>query len=305
MASRYIDIAVNLTDPQWSGSYHGKQRHPSDIEQVLSRAKRAGVQRILITGTSLEESKIALELAKKFSLHCTAGCHPTQTNELDQFEAGPSGYIDGLRALIETDQAEGGSKRIVSVGEIGLDYDRLHFCSKETQQKHLPALLGLGKQFRLPMFLHSRTSEAHHDFVKILREAGWGTKGESWAGGVVHSFTGTKEEVEELVDMGLYIGINGCSLKTEQNLEVVKHIPIDRLLLETDSPWCSITSTHASYALFPEGLPQISDHGIKGRMEPAEVVVIAHLVAKLKGMDVEELSRIVWDNTMRLFPGMQ
>lgn len=100
------------------------------------------------------------------------------------------------------------------------------------------------------MFMHSRTSESHVDLVAALRAAGWGDRGEGWKGGVVHSFTGTKAEVQELVSghvmlhntsadppiqvgMGLHVGVNGCSLKTEENLEVVKTIPLDRLLLET------------------------------------------------------------------------
>jgi TatD DNase family protein len=110
--------------------------------------------------------------------------------------------------------------------------------------KHFPPLLALSQKFRLPLFLHSRTSEAHVDFVKVLKDAGWDS---SWPGGVVHSFTGTIAEAKELVreppevkgvanqqvDMGLYIGINGCSLKTEENLEMVKTVPMHRILLET------------------------------------------------------------------------
>jgi TatD DNase family protein len=76
------------------------------------------------------------------------------------------------------------------------DYDRLHYAPKEVQLKHFPPLLALSKQFGLPTFLHSRTSEAHVDFVKILREAG---HDETWPGGVVHSFTGTIAEAKELV----------------------------------------------------------------------------------------------------------
>jgi len=76
------------------------------------------------------------------------------------------------------------------------DYDRLKFAPKETQLKHFPPLLDLSKEFNLPLFLHSRASDAHVDFVRILQEAGWS---DEWAGGVVHSFTGTREEMEELV----------------------------------------------------------------------------------------------------------
>ena len=114
-----------------------------------------------------------------------------------------------LGKIIEEDRGEGGSKRIISIGEIGLgtyadwddlsmlmvDYDRLHYAPKEVQLKHFPPLLALSKTFRLPLFLHSRSSEAHIDFVKILKEAGWDS---TWPGGVVHSFTGTIEEAKEL-----------------------------------------------------------------------------------------------------------
>jgi TatD DNase family protein len=77
-----------------------------------------------------------------------------------------------------------------------VDYDRLRYAPKEVQLKHFPPLLALSKTFRLPLFLHSRSSEAHVDFVKILKEAGWDS---TWPGGVVHSFTGTIEEAKELV----------------------------------------------------------------------------------------------------------
>ena len=125
--------------------------------------------------------------------------------------------------------------------------------------------------------------------------------------------------------MGLYIGINGCSLKLPENLEVVKSIPADRLLLETgqlswglssterpDSPWCSITSTHASHAYLPEASsllhlkrvkPQswTSETGVKGRQEPADVLLVAHIVAKLRGVTIEELAKQCWENSLRLF----
>jgi TatD DNase family protein len=96
------------------------------------------------------------------------------------------------------------------------------------------AQLVLAKKYHLPLFLHSRA--AHIDFVKILKEEGLGEDGGKSVGakgGVVHSFTGSSEEAAELIGMGFYIGVNGCSMKTEQNFETLKTIPLDRLLLET------------------------------------------------------------------------
>ncbi|KAK8849486.1 hypothetical protein IAR55_004820 [Kwoniella newhampshirensis] len=307
---RFADIAVNLTDPMFQGVYRSRTRHASDLPQLLERARDSGVEKILITGTSLSESRDALKLAQQYNLHCTAGCHPTSTSEIDSRSTGAEGYLSDLSRLIEDDRGAGGSKRIISIGEVGLDYDRLHHSPKEVQLKHLPSLLLLSKTFKLPLFLHSRTSESHFDLVRILRDVGWETW---WGGGVVHSFTGTEGEMKELVDMGLYIGINGCSLKTSENIDVVKQIPLDRLLLETDAPWCSPTSSHASAShLPPADSPLVSKRvakpekfqsglGVKGRMEPADIVVIAHIVASIRGISIESLAEQVWRNTQTLF----
>jgi len=129
------DIAVNLTDPMFQGTYHGRAKHPSDLDAVVARARTAGVDKILITGTSLKESSGALSLARRYGqlslthytceadmadLCSTAGVHPTSTNELDSFPRGAEAYLSDLNRLIEEDRGQGGSKRIVSIGEVGL-----------------------------------------------------------------------------------------------------------------------------------------------------------------------------------------
>nr|XP_019009130.1 uncharacterized protein I206_05775 [Kwoniella pini CBS 10737]OCF47911.1 hypothetical protein I206_05775 [Kwoniella pini CBS 10737] len=118
---RFADIAVNLTDPMYAGTYVGRPKHDSDIPQILTRAKDKGVEKILITGTSAEENIKALKLAKEYNLHCTAGCHPTSTNEIDKHPLGFEGYINDLKELINQDRNENGSKKIISIGEIGLE----------------------------------------------------------------------------------------------------------------------------------------------------------------------------------------
>lgn len=164
----------------------------------------------------------------------------------------------------------------------------------------------MSHKFSLPLFLHGRHPEAHADLLRILREVGYDA---TWPRGVVHSFTGTQAELAELLDMGLYIGLNGCSLKTEENLAAARAVPLDRLLVETDAPWCSVTSTHASSAFFaqvvdkvkPEKLVLGAGKGAKGRNEPAEVVGIAEALAKIRGESVEVLADAVWENTLRVF----
>jgi TatD DNase family protein len=123
----------------------------------------------------------------------------------------------------------------VAFGEIGLDYDRLFLSPKEPQLKYFEAQLNLAVEIQLPLFLHSRA--ASEDFERLLapRMARLPKRG------LVHSFTGTLEEMHRMVALGLDVGVNGCSLKTEENLEVVKAIPLERLQIETDGPWVCIT----------------------------------------------------------------
>jgi len=97
----------------------------------------------------------------------------------------------------------------------------------------------LAAKYKLPMYLHSRaTGMEFADIVKANRH--------KFSSGVVHSFTGDKEELEALCAMGLYIGINGCSMKTAENMEIVKLVPMDRLMVETDCPYCDIRNSHHS-----------------------------------------------------------
>lgn len=119
----------------------------------------------------------------------------------------------------------------VAFGEIGLDYDRLFFSPKDQQLKYFEAQLDVAVELQMPLFLHSRA--AGEDFERLLASRLLKLP----KGGLVHSFTGTVEEMDRLVALGLNIGVNGCSLKTEENLEVVKAMPLDKIQIETDGPW--------------------------------------------------------------------
>ncbi|EGG04513.1 uncharacterized protein MELLADRAFT_37460, partial [Melampsora larici-populina 98AG31] len=321
-----LDIGSNLSDPIFRGIYNGKQVHEDDFHQILQRARKFGVEKQILTGDCLTGSTQVIELSHQHhGLYATVGCHPCRANEfetpIDQThptESLAELYLSKLEELIQSDQRLERSKRkVVAIGECGLDYDRLSYASKEVQLRHFPPQLSLARKYKLPLFLHSRTPEAHTDLVSILK-----THHDldplnllpPRQRGVVHSFTGTHSEMEELIELGYSIGINGCSLKTEENLNVVKSIPLDRLMLETDCPWCDIRKSHASFQLLSDLPPEFliksikkekfqSDQPvlIKGRNEPCTIFQVAWIVSKLLNLDVNELMKIVWKNSMDLF----
>ncbi|ODV62709.1 3'-5'-exodeoxyribonuclease [Ascoidea rubescens DSM 1968] len=137
---------------------------------------------------------------------------------------------------------EGKKKGIVKAfGEIGLDYDRLFFSSKELQQEYFKKQLEISIELELPLFLHLRAST--DDFIQIIKPYLSRMK----KNGVIHSFTGTEEELNKFLELGFYVSVNGCSFKTDENLKVASKIPLDKLLIETDAPWCEIKRTHPSY----------------------------------------------------------
>jgi TatD DNase family protein len=110
---------------------------------------------------------------------------------------------------------------VVAIGEIGLDYDRTQFCSKEVQMEWFHRQLELARDTSLPVIFHNRNTDG--DFERVVRE-----KREMFTKGIVHSFTGDVEEMNSLVGLGLHIGINGCALKTEEGLAMATQIPLNR-----------------------------------------------------------------------------
>ncbi|KAK0198281.1 hypothetical protein F5146DRAFT_1018935 [Armillaria mellea] len=254
---------------------------------MLERARAAGVKSMIITGGSLHESREALRLAETHGLYATVGCHPTRSGQFDKFRGGPEAYLKGLDELLEKHKQ--GKGRVVAVGE--------------TQKTHFRSQLALAKKHHLPLFLHSRA--AHKDFVSILQEEGFGEDGGravGGKGGVVHSFTGTVEELNELMNMGFHISVNGCSLKTEVNLQAAKTIRPELFMLETDAPWCTLTSTHASKPHL-DTLPPNSVYGrpVKGRNEPCAIGGVAWVIHKLNGVPFEKVTEKAWKNTVELF----
>ncbi len=344
----YVDICGNLLACQFtSGVYNSKVRHAPDFLQVLERAKETGVEAIItasgmgvcrrivvwvkveivvaivfehvlplklkvtnlnhsMRAGSEEESRSSLELVtnnayKRFNLFSTVGIHPTRSSELGSArEADRKVILDKMKSVIDDGKAVG---RVVAVGEFGLDYDRLQFCSKELQQRAFEAQFDLCEYSGLPALLHHRA--CGEDFYAIISR----NRAKLRGSGVVHSFDGTLDEARRLMDLGLYIGINGCSLRTPANLDVACQLPLDRILLETDSPWCEIKRTHAGYnhvqTHWESKKPDKHIPGplstAKGRSEPCMIIQVAEIISAIMGVPIEEVATKTTQNAHRLF----
>lgn len=240
--------------------------------------------------------------------YATVGVHPCQAKLFDSYPEGPEKYLDEIRKLALEAKASG---HAVAFGEIGLDYDRLFLSPKDQQLKYFEWQLDVAVEVQMPLFLHSRA--ASEDFERLLSSR----LPKLPKGGLVHSFTGTMEEMQRLVALGVDIGVNGCSLKTEENLEVVKAMPLERIQIETDGPWvwhpntsmndmsrltwvlqCEIRPSHASYK-YIAGAPPLPkamkkerwQKGcmVKGRNEPVAISRVAQVIAQIKNISVEEV----------------
>jgi len=306
----------------FSGIYNGKQKHKADLPVVLQRAKDAGVQEMIVTAGCLAEAKAAAELCSEHpGLRFTVGVHPTRCMEFlpeserasvlqscgEATEAAweptaeqlqhAEAYLAQLRQVAEQGIESG---TLAAIGECGLDYDRLHFCPAPVQRFFFQWHFALAHSLDLPMFLHNRNTQG--DFVAALK-----LNTSTFTRGVAHSFTGGGAELAALLQAGLYIGLNGCSLKTAENCTVAASVPLDRLMLETDCPWCEIRPSHPSHAHVHSSWPVKkkekweADSTVKGRNEPCHMAAVAEVVAGIMQRPLLEVEEAAWNNASAVF----
>lgn len=313
----YKDIGANFPDSVFRGVYHGKKCHVDDFQSMLKRCSLVNLTCIMSTSTCTQDYYENSEIIKEFSekdgnpkILTTLGVHPSYSENVFK-ECGNDWkmvdeYFEKMLKIFEEEP-----KHLIAIGECGLDYARLFRSPKETQieffQRHFDLLARLDASKRPPMFLHTR--DCSKDFIEILR------KNKSvFPGGVVHSFTGSVEEVKELLEFSdnLFIGFNGCSLREELGIQVAAAVPVDRIMIESDAPYCEMKATHASRPFltdFTWSIPKALDkekhsidHPVRGRNEPTETRRVLRVLSKIKGIKEEVLAEIIYKNTLKLFP---
>ncbi len=237
----------------------------NDRELVIRRAKEEGISSIINVGSSLLGTKRSVELAEENDfIFAAAGIHPHEADKIKDKD------LELFRTYFN-------SKKVVAVGEIGLDYYR-NLSSKDNQKKLFIKLLQEAKKRNLPIIIHNR--EAHKDILSILKDVM-----PSPIKGVMHCFSGDEKLLEECLALGLFISFT-CNLtfKNAGKLrEIAKVAPIDKLLLETDAPF-------------------LAPQAFRGkRNEPSYVKYLRDEIARIKNLSIDEVTKITTDNAKKLF----
>ena len=239
-----------------------------DFEKILHRAHSAGVTRMMTIGINKRTSTIAVSLAQSHrEIHASVGVHPHDVKNCDE---------SILQELVNLAQ----NKEVRAWGEIGLDFKRM-YSPRQDQEKWFGRQLEIAGQLDLPMIFHERDSNGR--FLTMLQEFD-----KNDVNGVVHCFSGSREELNHYLDLGLHIGITGIiTMKSRgtQLREMVAAIPADRLLVETDAPY-----------LTPS--PERNRHR---RNEPAFVKSVLLKLAEARREDPAELAQVIWENSNRLY----
>ena len=236
-----------------------------DLEAVIQRAEESGVGYIFTVGTEKKDWRKALEIANSHpSIYAILGVHPHNAKEIDE---------ETYPVLEELCQNE----KVRAFGEIGLDFFR-SLSPRDIQLKKFREQIGLAKELRLPIVVHDR--EAHRETMEILKSE----KAEE-CGGIIHCFSGNYEMAEVCIEMGFYISIPGSiTFKSAEGFrEIVKKIPLESLLVETDAPF-----------LTPEPF--------RGkRNEPSYVRYTAQKVAEIKNVSFEKVAEVTTENALRVY----
>jgi len=236
-----------------------------DRAEVIERARAAGVHKLINIGFNRETIPTTIELAEKYEfIYAVVGWHPVDSIDMREED------LAWIASLCD-------HEKVVAIGEIGLDY-HWDTSPKETQQKVFRQQIQLAKQKKMPIVIHNR--DAHEDIVRILKE-----ENAQEVGGVMHCFSGSWETAKKCLDMNFYISFGGPVTFKNARVpkEVLAKVPLDRLLIETDSPY-------------------LAPHPFRGkRNESSYVQLVAETAAEITGKTLEEISKISTENALTCF----
>ena len=253
---KLIDTHCHLNDEQLY----------QDIDNVISRALQTGVEKMVVVGWDKASSELAIKLAEQYPfIYATVGFHPENLDGVDE------------KTLYEV-LALSSHPKVVGIGEIGLDY---HWekdpAKREIQKEFFIKQIEYANKVGLPISIHSR--EAFQDTLEILKNH------KPQHSGVMHCYSGSVENIQDIINLGLYIGLDGPvtfrNAKTPK--EVATEVPLGRLVLETDCPY-------------------LSPHPLRGTVnEPANIILVADEIASLRNMSKKHLLEVIYDNSCKLF----
>lgn len=243
-------------------SHYDDEKFNPDREAILNNLQSQGVSLVVSCGCDIDSTQFNFDLAQKYDyIYFATGFHPENLQ---------GATLDDLKIIEKFAQ----NKRCVAIGEIGLDYHWMD-SPKEVQREFFEAQIELAKKLDIPVIVHDR--DAHGDTLDILKS----TKPK----GVVHCFSGSREMAREIIRLGMYIGLNGVVTfpNARKSLEVVKEIPIERLVLETDCPYLAPTPVRGK------------------RNDSSNIPYIAEKISEVLGMDAQEILDITNKNAKKLY----
>jgi len=253
--TKLFDTHAHLDAPQFD----------EDREEMIARAREAGVELIVNIGFDRQTIPTTMELAEKYDfIYAAVGWHPVESIYMQEEDLG---WIESLCS----------HPKVVAIGEIGLDY-HWDTSPKDVQHKVFRQQIALAKKVKKPIIIHNR--DAHADIIKILKE-----EGAAEVGGIMHCFSGSWEIAKQCLDMNFYISFGGPVTFKNAKVpkEVLKNVPLDRLLIETDCPY-------------------LTPHPYRGkRNESAYVALVAETAAQIKEISLEELAQITMQNGKNCF----
>lgn len=238
-----------------------------DLETVILDAEKAGVSQMIVIGIDEGSSRLAIELSKQYpSIYASVGVHPSESENMFEMQATSTHFIE---EMLKED-------KVVAIGECGIDLYHEDY-NLEYQQQVFKQQIELAKTYNKPLIIHSRSGV--RECIDMLKPYQGQVKG------VFHCFNGTKEEADEILELGFYIGVNGpITFKNAKDAkDIASHVPIEKLLIETDGPY-------------------LSPEPYRGRRnQPANLKYILKSLALLKNMSEADVDHITTQNAKTLF----